>query len=153
MADVITKTRTNYFKTTDPEALKALVNGMKTDGAPAVLVENEKSHEFMFYCNGELQGTLTDRAKRHLEDDPDWADDNPDEAWSMDVFRKQLQALVAPGDACVIKTVGYEAMRCLFADADIITRDKMGYANLDDVLTAKARSQLSDNNWNTVYEG
>lgn len=153
MADVITKTRTNYFKATDPDALKALVNSVKTDGAPAVLVENEKSGEFMFYCNGELQGTLTDRAKRHLETDPDWADDNPDEAYSMDVFRKQLQALIAPGDACIVKTVGYEAMRCLFADADVITRDKMGYASLDDVLTAKARSLLGDPNWRTAYEG
>lgn len=151
MADVITKIRTNYFSVTDPEKLRALIKTVKTDGKAVTLVE--KNGEFMFYCPADIMGTLTDRAKRQLEYDPDWADDNPDEAYSMDAFLAALKDLIAPGDACIVKSVGYEAMRSLFADAYIVTDKRVGYVGLDDVLRQKTRSMLENPSWETIFEG
>ena len=151
MADVITKTRTNYFRTTDPEKLRALLSAAKTDGEKITAVE--KDGRFMFYCQAEILGTLTERAKRELEHNPDWADDNPDEAYSLGEFLEDLKGLVARGDACVIKTIGYEAMRSLFADARIVTDRRVGYADLDNVIRQKARSLLEDPEWETDFEG
>lgn len=151
MADVITRIRTNYFRTADPDALRALLASVKTDGEPVTAVE--KDGGFMFYCPADIQGTLTDRAKHQLEYDPDWADDNPDEAYSMDAFLEALKPLVTPGDACIIKSVGHEAMRSLFADAYIVAGGRAGYVNFDDVLRQKARSMLADPEWETAFEG
>lgn len=151
MADVITRIRTNYFRTTDPGKLKELLAAVKTDGEGLAVVERDG--EFMFYCAADIQGTLTDRAQRQLAYDPDWADDNPDEAYSMDAFLDKLKDLVAPGDACIVKSVGHEAMRSLFADAYIVADGRVGYTVLDDVLRQKARSMLGDPKWETVFEG
>lgn len=151
MADVITKIRTNYFRTTDPDKLRGLITSVRTDGEPVTLIE--KAGEFMFYCPADIRGTLTDRAKRHLEYDPDWADDNPDEAWTMDAFLDELKNLVAPGDACIIKSIGHEAMRSLFADAYIVTSQRVSYENFDTILRQKARSMLDDAGWETAFEG
>lgn len=151
MADVITRIRTNYFKTADPDKLRGLLAAVKTDGEALTVIE--KAGEFMFYCVADIQGTLTDRARRQLEYDPDWADDNPDEAYSMDAFLEELKPLIAPGDACIIKSVGHEAMRSLFADAYIVTDERVGYVDLDNVLRQKTRSMLGDPKWETAFEG
>lgn len=151
MADVITRVKSNYFRTTDPDRLRALLASVKTDGEPLAVVE--KDGEFMFYCQADIQGVLTRRAKQNLEYDPDWADDNPDEAWTMDAFLAELRSLVAPGDACVVKSVGYEAMRALFADAYIVGNGTIGYENFDTVLRQKTRSLLADPKWETVFDG
>lgn len=151
MADVVTKIRSNYFRTTDPGKLRTLIASVKTDGEPVTLVE--KAGEFMFYCPADIQGVLTRRARQELERDPDWADDNPDEAWTMDAFLAGLKPLVAPGDACVVKSVGYEAMRSVFADAYIVGNGTIGYENFDTVLKQRARSMLGDQKWETAFEG
>lgn len=152
MADVITKTRTNYFSATDPEKLKILLSGVKTDGGPVTLCSLDG--KFMFYCGGDIEGILTEHAKRQLERDPDWADDHPDEAWSLDAFLEELSDLVAPGDACIVKHVGYESMRCLFAGAHIVAHKKQsGYEDLDRILIRKAKSLLADPSWDTRMGG
>lgn len=152
MADVITKTRTNYFKTTDPEKLESLLASVKTDGGPVTVCSLDG--RYMFYCAGDIEGLLTDEAKENLETDPDWADDNPDEAWSLDLFLDELSGLVAPGDACILKYIGHESMRCLFAGAHIVTyKNASGYKDFDQVLLKAAREALGDPVWDTRMSG
>lgn len=152
MADVVTKTRTNCFSTTDPVKLKNLLSAVKTDGGNIVTCSLDG--KFMFYCHGDIEGILTDEAKEKMADDPDWADDHPDEAWSLDAFLEELSGLVAPGDACIIKLVGYESMRCIFAGARIVAHKKQsGYEDLDRILIRKARSLLADPSWDTRMGG
>ena len=129
MADSIVKTRSNYFVSSDPAALKALVASLKTDRNAAVF--GEAGGKCMFYCDGEIEGVLTPAAMEHMRTDPDWADDNPDQAYSHELFLETLQALVAPGEACVIKAIGHEAMRDLWADAYVITRTAIRRVDLD----------------------
>lgn len=59
MADVITKTRTNYFSTTDPEKLKALLSGVKTDGRPVTLCSLDGKL-------GHPHGRLKNKERRHI---------------------------------------------------------------------------------------
>lgn len=152
MADVITKTRTNYFRTTDPVKLQALLKSVKTDGKPVILCGLDS--KYMFYCEGDIEGILTDDAKKRLESDPDWVDDHPDEAWSLDAFLDELSGLVAPGDACIVKNVGYESMRCIFAGAHIVAHGAIShYEDLDRILIQKTRSLLSDPAWDTRMGG
>lgn len=151
MAELIEKTRTNYFRTDDPEALDRLLRSVKTDSGPISIVTDGDTH--MFYCTGTIDGVLTEKAKEMLASDPDWADDNPDKAYSHDLFLTKLQALVAPGDACIIRSVGHEAMRDLWANAYIITRSAIKFVFFTDTIRAAAKSMLGDPEWDTVMEG
>lgn len=148
MADLITKTRTNYFETTDSAALAALLAVTKTDAGPITLVHRDGKH--MFYCDGAIEGVLTEEAEANITLNPDWADDNPDEAWSLNEFFERLSALVEPGDACIVKQIGYESIRCLFAGATIVTHGNVcEYTDLDDVLIEGARWALDNAIWKT----
>ncbi len=151
MADVTIRIRTNYFSVTDPDTLRELIASVKTDGVPLSLAG--KDGEYMFYGTSDILGVLTEKAREELKSDPDWADDNPDEAWSMGDFLTKLQALVRPGDACIVKSVGYEAMRSIFADAYIVTADNVEYVGFDETIRKKARGMLGNGKWDTLLEG
>lgn len=120
MADVITKTRTDYFGCSDIAGLRDLIRSLKTDGGPVTLVED--GGKCMFYCEGEIEGCLTPMAIENMESDPDWADDNPEQAYSHELFLERLQGMIAPGQGCVMTCIGYEAMRQIWSDAYIVTR-------------------------------
>lgn len=149
MADVVTKTRTNYFRTTDIKKLRDLLDQVKTDGSDIVLVESAGTNTAMFYCNGEIEGILTAQARENLTRDPNWADNHPETAYSIDAFLSELASLIVPGDACIIKTVGYESMRCIFAGAHIIAGGKVQYESFDQILLQKTRAMLADPTYTT----
>lgn len=151
MADVVMKSRTNYFASTDAAGLADLLKSVKTGGEPIVLTTRNGRH--MFCCNGDIMGVLTDEARMKILEDPAWADDNPDEAYSFDAFLQALKRCVAPGDACILKTVSYEKMRQVCADAYLITRTGSSYVDFDRILIMKTRSLLADAGWDTQMEG
>lgn len=152
MANVNVRTRTNYFETTDPSALRALLASAKTDSGPVVLCDLDG--KYMFYCEGAIEGVMTEEAEANMALDPYWADDHPDEAWSLDGFLDRLSRLVEPRDACIVKQVGFESMHCVFAGAHIVTHnDVREYVDLDDVLIEQARCALDNALWKTRMDG
>lgn len=151
MAEAIERSRTNYFRTPDEDGLRAFLQAAKAEAC--ITFDEGPDGTVMFCCAGSILGAMTDGAKEKIKEDPDWADDNPDEAWSLDLFLDGLKRYVAPGDACVITTVGYEKLRSLWADAVIVTKDRVRNVSLRRAAMSAAREALGDPRWSTCMDG
>lgn len=145
MANVTTITRSNYFRCQDPENVRKVLSACKTDGNPVITAR--EGDKIMFYCEGEIEGMLTPEAAYKMRQDPDWADNHPDEAWSMEQLCQYLMAHVAVDDACCIMSIGREAMREIWGDCYIMTRTDMRLIDLRQMVDSAVRDKLNDPRW------
>jgi len=67
-----------------------------------------------------------------------------------DIYDKavhELQALLADGEACVIKEIGYEKFRYLNSVVSIITKDDYQCLDFDSFVSAKVQYMLNNSNY------
>lgn len=145
MANVTTVTRSNYFRCQDPDTVRRVLSACKTDGNPVVTAQ--EGDRVMFYCEGEIEGMMTPEAAEKIRHEPQWAEDHPDEAWSMEQLCKYLMAHVAPDDACCIMSIGREAMREIWGDCYIMTRTAMRIVNMRQMVESAVKNELRDPRW------
>lgn len=104
MAIMTSKTCSSWFRCADPDALAILVRECRTDGEDLMIRQSDD--RYMFCCDGQILGCLTEKAERRQKQNPRWADEHVDEAYDVNLFLDRLQKCVAPGDACILMTTG-----------------------------------------------
>lgn len=143
MANYYGSTRTNYFKVTDAEAFKELINLCVTDDPNGVSIWTSEDKDgailYGFGCYGDIEGIDT-------SDDEDYPDYNYDE------FIEKLQNLLPEGEAAIITHIGQEKLRYLCGSVNVVTKDKTEYKDLSALGINIARELLANPGWNTKNE-
>lgn len=152
-------TRTNYFHVTDPEALKNLLARVHVgeDKIDLFLTrkDNDGNQLYGFGCEDSIQGLPV---RPYTDPDAELEEVNPDELededfeYSYDLFVKELQTLLPPGEVCIILESGHDKLRSVFGDVLVITHDETKYNSLRNMALAMARQILNNPNWDTELD-
>lgn len=118
MADYYAFSRTNYFRVTDVEKLKEIV-----EKVGAELFEGE-NNTFAF---GEY------------EDITSYYDEDLDE--EIEIFN-ELQPILPDGEALIFKEVGYEKLRYVSGYVIVVTNKEVKSTNLDEIALKLAAEVL-----------
>ena len=143
MANYISFTRSNYFRVTDPEAFKKIINRVITDEDSLELWERTENG-MTYYAFGAYSSIC---GLRHEAEDAD----NDDE-FEVEAVYDALAKVIAPDDAIIITEIGYEKLRYLTAYAVVITREKTELVELRETSIDVACSLLGNPNFDTRME-
>lgn len=141
MATAIEKMRTNYIKFADKsvfEKFKNIVNNVcisEDDGAKVYTKDtNDGLIHAMFCANGAILG---------------YSDDSEDPEYDYDAFVHDLQTVIPDGEALLIYTVGFEKLRYVYGDCDVVTNKEWKNVSLEDTALEIAKQLLNDPEWTT----
>ena len=143
MANYISFTRSNYFRVTDPEAFKKIINRVITDEDSLELWERTENG-MTYYAFGAYSSIC---GLRHEAEDAD-----NDGEFEVEAVYEALSKVVAPDDAIIITEIGYEKLRYLTAYAVVITREKTELVELREASIDVACSLLGNPNFDTRME-
>lgn len=143
MANYISFTRSNYFRVTDPEAFKKIINCVITDEDSLELWERTENG-MTYYAFGAYSSIC---GLRHEAEDAD-----NDGEFEAEAVYEALSKVVAPDDAIIITEIGYEKLRYLTAYAVVITREKTKLVELRETSIDVACSLLGNPNFDTRME-
>ena len=143
MANYISFTRSNYFRVTDPEAFKKIINRVITDEDSLELWERTENG-MTYYAFGAYSSIC---GLRHEAEDAD-----NDGEFEVEAVYEALSKIVAPDDAIIITEIGYEKLRYLTAYAVVITREKTELVELRETSIDVACSLLGNPNFDTRME-
>ena len=133
MANYIGFTRSNYFRVTDPEAFKKIINCVITDEDSLELWE--RTENGMTYYGFGAYSSIS--GLRHEAEDSD----NDDE-FEVEAVYDALAKVIAPDDAIIITEIGYEKLRYLTAYAVVITRTEAEFVELRSAALETAQRML-----------
>ena len=139
MANYISFTRSNYFRVTDPEAFKKIINCVITDEDGLELWERTENGT-TYYGFGAYSSIC---GLRHEAEDAD----NNDE-FEVEAVYEALSEVVASDDAIIITEIGYEKLRYLTAYAAIITRTEVEFVELRSDALDTAQRMLRNPEYN-----
>lgn len=140
MANYYGMCRTNYFPVTDVDKFKDIMSKLSGEGEIEFYEHDEDKGKFMFYCDCNLTGYITD------PDDDDAYDD------ALDKMFEELQGILPDGEAIILTEVGNEKMRYLLGIATIITNKEVCSVNLADAAIYKAREVLGNSEYCTQMD-
>ena len=143
MANYISFTRSNYFRVTDPEAFKKIINRVITDEDSLELWERTENGT-TYYGFGAYSSIC---GLQHEAEDVD-----NDGEFEVEAVYEALSKIVAPDDAIIITEIGYEKLRYLTAYAVVITREKTELVELRETSIDVACSLLGNPNFDTRME-
>lgn len=148
MANYYGVTRTNYFRVTDAERLKKIIDSAHLGEDTLELFERKADDEiyYGFGCYDSIEGLYPNWERADEYDEPE--DGEP----SFELFEEELQKILNPCDAIIITEVGHEKLRYLTAYSCIITADGVSTVSLADAAIQKAQGLLSNPNWDTAME-
>ena len=131
-------TRTNYFRVTDEEKFRKIVNGCWCGNEAEMKIWTETAPDgtkyFAFGCYGYIDGCC----------DPD-GNECPD----SNQFMEDLKTILPDGEVIIITHVGNNKMRDVYGEVDVITKEGWTYQNLDELAREIAKKKLGDENWTT----
>lgn len=138
MSTTVTKTRTNYFDVKDKKAFEELVNNMVTNDGKAFMFENSRG-EVGFAADGEIFGmNPKDMENPGLNPEPDELETE---------MIHQIQALIKPGQACIITSISYENLKYITGSAYVITKYHSAVLDLNNAALEMARTMLNDDTY------
>lgn len=144
MAELVGKTRTNYFKVKDRDAFARLVQNLIADNGENVFLITNKNEEVGFCADGIVYGVK----QPNDGSNPDYDGDDIDyDAMQYDMV-KQIQELLAPGHACIISNISYDNLRSINGTALVITEDGMTTISMQKQALIIARSMLCNSEYN-----
>lgn len=137
MANYYGKTRTNYFKVTDEEKFKEIMEKCRMndseDGECCPKYKIEKNEDgdtiCMFYGYGSVLG---------------YGDKEDPTEFDFDSFGYDLCDILPEGEAIIIRHIGSEKFNYLNACATIITSESINFVNFDNLLKIEAKKILED---------
>lgn len=135
MANYISFTRSNYFRVTDPEAFKKIINRVITDEDSLELWERTENG-MTYYAFGAYSSIC---GLRHEAEDAD-----NDGEFEVEAVYDALAKVIAPDDAIIITEIGYEKLRYLTAYAVVITRTEVEFVELRSAALETAQRMLRD---------
>ena len=139
MANYVGFTRSNYFRVTDPEAFKKIMDAVITDEDGLELWERTENG---IICYG--FGAYSAICGLRSEDE--------DDEFEAEAVYEALSEVVAPDDAIIITEIGYEKLRYLTAYAVIITRTAVEWVDLRSNALERARRLLGNPEFNPCME-
>lgn len=143
MANYINFTRSNYFRVTDPEAFKRIINCVITDEDSLELWERTENGT-TYYGFGAYSSICG------LQ--PEAEDTDNDGEFEVEAVYEALSKVVDPDDAIIITEIGYEKLRYLTAYAVVITCEKTELVELREASIDVACSLLGNPNFDTRME-
>lgn len=146
MSNYYSKTRTNYFRVTDPNKLAELISNLSADGK-IELWEKQKDNTTLYGFGGD--GSIAGLAVIPNEDGK--CEDYCDES-DMNAFLRGLQSLLPDDEAIIILEVGSARMQYLIGTACIITQKDVNWMDLSFMAIDKAAEMLGVENWSTQLE-
>lgn len=144
-------TRSNYFRVTDVDRLKLIINSTYCGEDTLSLFQRTIGDEtyYGFGCYDSISGLCENWEQLDAYSPPDeFDDDDP----SFELFIEELSEILHPEDAIIITEVGHEKLRYLEAYSVIITRNDVVSVDLRKASLQKARKMLQNPDWNTVME-
>jgi len=132
MANYYGMCRTNYFAVTDAVKFKAVMDCVSGEAAVRFFEHDIEKGKFMFYCEGNITGYITD------SDDEDALDG------AYDKMIEMLQGVLPDGEVIILTEIGNEKMRYLHAASLLITNNGTHFIDLADVAVNKAREILNN---------
>ena len=142
MANYYGKTRTNYFRVTDPDVLELLIESCFASDDTVTLWKKSTEDgtcRFAFGCEAEIEGI-------NISDDPDFPE------YDFDDFLKKLQEILPEDEAVIITEVGSEKLRYLCGSVTVVTHNDIEHNTLDMLGRKTAREMLKDPMWDTSNE-
>lgn len=153
MANLISKTRTNFIEITDFDKFKSILQNCSVDdGRTFTIIENTEDGvtKYGFHVTENIYGMRKRDESCNAESCADCEDsDECDMDCDYDAFLEELQQVIAPGDALIITTLCYEKLRYLKAYVDIVTHDSIDSIALETAAVKKAREMLGNKDWVT----
>lgn len=153
MANEITKIRTNFVEITDLDAFRSILEScVVCNGESITIIENTENNvtKYGFYVEEDIDGIRERDESCNAESCAECKDAYEcDVDCSYDAFLKELQQVIAPGDALIITAFCYEKMCYLKAFVDIVTHDSIDAVTLEKAAFNKAREMLGNENWTT----
>ncbi len=149
MANYYGFTRTNYFRVTDSERLKKIIDSTYADGEKTHLYERSSGENtyYAFGCYGTIAGLPEDWERTDAVEHNDLDYDA-----YFETLVEELSEILHPDDAIIITEVGYEKLRYLTAYSTIITRFEVETVELRGSSIEMARKLLNNPSWDTVME-
>lgn len=136
MANYYGATRTNYFKVTDMEKFKEILqNTYITEDENLTFIEDGDG-KVGFYCQGSIVGMYK-------------IDDNGDEEADFDLFLSKLQEILVEDDAILITEIGREKMCYFVGNTLVITKNKIDSVDLGRNSIELAKEILGNPDWDT----
>lgn len=153
MANVITKTRTNYVSITDTDKFNEIIHSCVADDEFSIIEKQiDGETKYGFYINADIDGlrdnSECDKSCAECDDLEDCEYD-----FNYDDFLKALQTVIAPGDALIITTISYLKMIELHAYVEVVTADAIKSINLESGAMALAQEMLGNKDWSTINNG
>lgn len=153
MANLITKTRTNYVEISDIERFKEIIAHCCAEDEISVIThtENDK-RKYGFICDGNIDGfpLPNDNCdKKNCKDCEKYSNYLCDPDYSFDTFTNELQKVIVPGDALIITTISYENLKYLQGETIIITSECCKLKTLESIGMETAREMLNNPKWDT----
>lgn len=139
MADQISRMRTNYFRVTDIEGLSDILQKCEVDDGYGI-------HKFEKVVNGETLHAFGCESRIGGYYDPET------EETDFISFAKDLQTVVASGDAIIIMETGYEKLNYVYGLAYIITSEKIESLDFTQMVLKKAIEVVGDPDYYTAME-
>jgi hypothetical protein len=145
--------RTNYFAVTDEMKFKTIMAACLGDGKIEVFEgkQNDGSIKYGFLSDGNITGL----PYKYDEDKKPVVTLNIDEAVDIDSFDawdvlcEELQKILPIGEAIILTKVGWEKMRIMIGECEVITKDDCQGVYLSDAALEAARKMLDDPNYTT----
>ena len=126
--------RTNYFRVTDEEKYKEIMEKLRK-GSNYLMDFTTKDGTHGFGGEGGLG----------------YYDEETDD-WDPDYWMEELKDILHPEDACILMESGNEKLRYVVGYAMIITSKEVKCINLREEAMKVARELLGDPNWDTQLE-
>lgn len=137
MATDIVTMRSNYFKVTNRKAFEELMNTVKSDDEIQIWEHPDDPNQIAFGSYSDING-LKDENGNLIDD-------------SYDKVLAKMQKLLPKDEACIIFAVGHCKLRNVYADAIIITSNKIDSIMLDNLAIQCARKLLNNDSFTTSY--
>ncbi len=141
MANSIDKVRTNYIRFTDTATFaafeqivsKACVN--EDDHLEIHTKPTDDGEIYAMFCAHSCILGYSDNSE-----DPDY---------DYDAFIYDLQTIIPDGEALLIYGVGFEKLRYLYGECDIVTNKEWKHVSLENAALDTAKLLLNDPDWTT----
>ena len=134
-------TRTNYFKVTDADKLREILESCDCDDEAEIVVwtraDDDGNECFSFACAVSINGLIVGGGDN---------DENEREA-SYSAFAEELQKTLPDGEVILITEVGHEKLCDLVGTITVITNKEVKTKDLYEVGIAEGQRMLGDDQW------
>lgn len=153
MANIMTKTRTNYVEITDIARFNEIIARCCAENEISVITHTKDDKtKYGFMCDGVIDGMPLpndDCDKDDCKKCKKYEDFMCDPDYDFDAFVSELQKVIAPGDAMIITTISHERFKYLQGEVIVVTSEHCKSENIGNIGIKLAQKLLNNPDWET----